>query len=43
MQMGMMPAKLAHILINLGLPTTNTTIYDPFCGSGTTCFLANNL
>lgn len=47
MHMGMMPAKLTHILINLGIAYTqnhdNTTIYDPFCWSGTTCFLANAL
>ncbi len=56
MNMGMMPAKLTHILINLGIQniiTTlsktngeaihNLTIYDPFCWSGTTNFLANNL
>jgi len=51
MNMWMMPAKLTHILINLGitnsviennsLETHNITIYDPFCGSGTTNFLAN--
>ncbi len=51
MNMGMMPAKLTHILINLGINSTpntqhstqNTLIYDPFCWSGTTNFLANNL
>lgn len=47
MSMGMMPAKLTHILINLGIlnsnPTPNITIYDPFCWSWTTNFLANNL
>ena len=33
MQMGMMPAKLAHILINLGILHYGDTpiIYDPFC------------
>lgn len=67
MNMGMMPAKLTHILINLGIQNTiankqlshyeeewnynlaiqnkkssnNITIYDPFCGSGTTNLLAN--
>lgn len=51
MSMGMMPAKLTHILINLGINETNLKfntknlplIYDPFCGSGTTNFLANTL
>ncbi len=32
---GMFPPKLAQILINLAQPTEKTTIYDPFCGSGT--------
>ena len=32
---GMFPPKLAQILINLAQPTADTTIYDPFCGSGT--------
>lgn len=50
MNMGMMPAKLTHILINLGINNIiasdnkaihDITIYDPFCGSGTTNFLAN--
>lgn len=49
MSMGMMPAKLTHILINLGINEANltpktqslTSIYDPFCWSGTTNFLAN--
>lgn len=55
MQMGMMPAKLTHILINLGIigindrdnswiiSTDDIIIYDPFAWSGTTNFLANNL
>lgn len=52
MHMGMMPAKLTHILINLGIQNIianknktihDITIYDPFCGSGTTNFLANIL
>lgn len=49
MQIGMMPAKLAQILINLGLNklwTLNSqlvTLYDPFCGFGTTGFVANAL
>ncbi|PID34610.1 MAG: hypothetical protein CR971_02350 [candidate division SR1 bacterium] len=55
MQMGMMPAKLTHIMLNIGLSFLNPPyegghpskareggiIYDPFAGSGTTCFLAN--
>ncbi|MBP9820085.1 hypothetical protein KBC79_05120 [Candidatus Woesebacteria bacterium] len=35
---GMLPPKLARMMINLALGTTNptaTTVYDPFCGSGT--------
>ena len=31
---GMLPPKLAQIMINLSQPKPNTTIYDPFCGSG---------
>ena len=35
-EMGMLPPKLAQILINLGgKKDVNTIIYDPFCGSGT--------
>ncbi len=58
MQMGMMPAKLTHIMLNIWINIKNTQschaepveasknpkntlIYDPFAGSGTTCFLAN--
>ena len=45
MQMGMMPSKLAHLLINLGTELKSDKdkiqIWDPFVGSGTTCFLAN--
>jgi hypothetical protein len=37
MQMGMMPAKLAHLLINIGLQgnkdKNNILIWDPFVGS----------
>lgn len=33
-RMGMLPPKLAQIMINLAGPDTKT-IYDPFCGSGT--------
>lgn len=35
---GMLPPKVARILVNLGLNLVNTdqpTIFDPFCGSGT--------
>lgn len=32
---GMLPPKLAQMLINLASPTPETVIYDPFCGSGT--------
>lgn len=32
---GMIPPKLAQILINIAKPMANTFIYDPFCGSGT--------
>jgi|CXWL01.1.fsa_nt_gi tRNA G10 N-methylase Trm11 len=35
-QMGMMPPKLAQVMINLAQPEQTTTIYDPFCGLGTT-------
>lgn len=44
MQMGMMPAKLTHSLLNIGLSLIeerSPMIYDPFTGSGTTGFLAN--
>lgn len=34
-KMGMLPPKLAQILINLANPATNDLIIDPFCGSGT--------
>ena len=51
MHMGMMPAKLTHIMINIWLSNIkystvniqNLKVYDPFVGSGTTCFLANAL
>ncbi len=32
---GMLPPKLAQIMINLAAKPTSATIYDPFCGSGT--------
>lgn len=45
MQLGMMPAKLTHSLINIALSYTSknkeTLIFDPFCGTGTTGFIAN--
>lgn len=31
---GMLPPKLAQIMINLANPKPNSVIYDPFCGSG---------
>lgn len=34
-KMGMLPPKLAQILINLTKPHFDETIIDPFCGSGT--------
>jgi len=48
MQMGMMPAKLAHIMINIALSQRETKdgllhIYDPFVWSWTTWMLANYL
>ena len=46
MQMGMMPAKLTHTMLNIAraqVPEQRSPIiYDPFTGSGTTWFLANN-
>ena len=48
MTIGMMPSKLAHIMINVWIntlsldwPVDNITVYDPFTGFGTTWFLAN--
>lgn len=32
---GMLPPKLAQMMINLAAPEEGTVIYDPFCGSGT--------
>jgi len=32
---GMIPPKLAKIMINLSKAGTNRVLYDPFCGSGT--------
>ncbi len=34
-KMGMLPPKLAQILINLANPEISDIIWDPFCGSGT--------
>jgi tRNA (guanine10-N2)-dimethyltransferase len=31
---GMLPPKLAQIMISLSQPTTDATILDPFCGTG---------
>jgi len=44
MNIGMMPSKLAHIMLNIatGLEE-NQTVFDPFCGLGTTLFIANAL
>ena len=35
MQSGMLPPKVAQMLINLSGLTTNHLLLDPFCGSGT--------
>lgn len=35
MNMGMMPPKLAQMMVNLAKPLPSTTLYDPFCGLGT--------
>lgn len=47
MQVGMMPAKLTHMMINIWLTytamDTMSNIYDPFCGLGTTILMANAL
>lgn len=57
MEVGMMPSKLAQILVNIGRHATlamtraqdnqisqwQLTIYDPFCGFGTTGFVANRV
>lgn len=32
---GMIPAKLAKIMVNLGIKDNTVAIYDPFCGTGT--------
>ena len=33
-KVGMLPPKLAQMMINLANPPEGTTIYDPFCGNG---------
>ncbi|MBA3758638.1 hypothetical protein H0X10_03345 [Candidatus Saccharibacteria bacterium] len=33
-RVGMLPPKLAQIIINLACPPPNATILDPFCGTG---------
>ena len=50
MKMWMIPAKLTHIMINIGLNVLDNIqkeewimIYDPFAWSGTTWFMANYL
>lgn len=32
---GMFPPKLAQMLINISQPESDSTVFDPFCGSGT--------
>lgn len=34
-RVGLLPPKLAQIMINLAQPKSGATIYDPFCGMGT--------
>ncbi len=45
MQIGMMPAKLTQTLVNIGVwlvkAQDEITVRDPFCGFGTTLFVAN--
>lgn len=48
MTVGMMPAKLAQMLVNIWVSNVATekqplTVYDPFCGFGTTGFVANRV
>ena len=33
-RVGMLPPKLAQIIINLASPKSNSTLLDPFCGTG---------
>lgn len=50
MQVGMMPAKLTHLLLNIARAKLDqheaaappVTVYDPFVGFGTTMFVANS-
>jgi type I restriction-modification system DNA methylase subunit len=52
MEIGMMPSKLAHQMVNMGVglveiekrknPDT-VTVWDPLCGFGTTNFVAHAL
>ncbi len=35
--MGMLPPKLAQIILNIADPRPGETVFDPFCGSGTIC------
>ncbi len=45
MEVGMMPAKLAHIMVNIARAQKNLlkdwTVYDPFVGFGTTWMIVN--
>lgn len=54
MQVGMMPAKLTQMLVNIGVAQViaqeaskkkpmDITVYDPFVGFGTTVYIANSL
>ena len=52
MEVGMMPSKLAHVLVNIWIgqiptveqnTTKDLTIWDPFVGFGTTWFIANHM
>ena len=47
MVVGMMPPKLVQMMINIALSTHQSTnqptIYDPFCGLGTTLIEAANM
>lgn len=40
-KVGMLPPKLAQIMINLINPPISATIYDPFCGTGVVLLEAN--
>ncbi len=46
MEVGMMPSKLAHIMVNIARVWKNIeswTVYDPFVGFGTTGMITNRL